>query len=98
MSGQTKKEKPEVYALRQDGGGWQFSRRDFLKAAGIGAAAVGIGLNSRFVRPASGPQRGDHTSAAFTGRQISALPGQRRADEVLEFSELRASRQCQKCL
>lgn len=53
MSGQTKKEKPEVYALRQDGGGWHFSRRDFLKAAGIGAAAVGIGLNSRFVRPAS---------------------------------------------
>ena len=38
--------KPEVYALRQDGGSWQFSRRDFLKAAGIGAAALGAGINS----------------------------------------------------
>ena len=46
------KERPEVYALRQDGEGWQISRRDFLKAAGIGAAAVGVGMNSRFVRPA----------------------------------------------
>ncbi len=38
-------EKPEVYAIRQGGGSWQISRRDFLKAAGIGAAASGIGLN-----------------------------------------------------
>ena len=47
------KEQPEVYALRQDGEGWQISRRDFLKTAGIGAAAISIGLNSRFVRPVS---------------------------------------------
>lgn len=46
------KERPEVYALRQDGGSWQISRRDFLKAAGIGAAAVGFGLNSRLLKPA----------------------------------------------
>lgn len=37
------KERPEVYALRQDRGDWQISRRDFLKAAGFGAAALGIG-------------------------------------------------------
>ena len=39
-------EKPEVYALHQDDGNWQISRRDFLKAAGVGAAALGIGLES----------------------------------------------------
>ena len=44
------KERPEVYAIRQDGENWQLSRRDFLKAAGIGAAAVSFG--GRFVRPA----------------------------------------------
>lgn len=38
-------ERPEVYALRQDGGNWQISRRDFLKAAGIGAAAISAGLS-----------------------------------------------------
>lgn len=54
MGEQTNKERPEVYALRQNEGGWQISRRDFLKAAGISAAAVGISLNSRFVRPAAG--------------------------------------------
>ena len=53
MSEKSKNERPEVYALRQDGGNWQISRRDFLKAAGIGAAAVGLGLPSRFVRPVS---------------------------------------------
>ena len=53
MSEQKYNEKPEVYALRQDSGSWQISRRDFLKAAGIGAAALGAGLNSRLVRPAS---------------------------------------------
>ena len=52
MSERTNREKPEVYALRQDGGTWQISRRDFLKTAGIGAAALGAGLNSRLVRPA----------------------------------------------
>ncbi len=46
MEKQNKNERPEVYALRQDGGNWQISRRDFLKAAGIGAAAVTAGLNS----------------------------------------------------
>ena len=39
-------ERPEVYAVRQEGGDWQISRRDFLKAAGIGAAAVSAGLSS----------------------------------------------------
>ena len=43
VSDPVKNEKPEVYALRQDGGTWEISRRDFLKAAGIGAAAMGIG-------------------------------------------------------
>ena len=52
MSDQKNHEKPEVYALHQNGGAWQISRRDFLKAAGAGAAALGAGLNSRFVRPA----------------------------------------------
>ena len=46
MEKQNKNERPEVYALRQDGGNWRISRRDFLKAAGIGAAAMGAGLNS----------------------------------------------------
>ena len=46
MSEKTGRDRPEVYALRQEGGDWQISRRDFLKAAGIGAAAVGAGLNS----------------------------------------------------
>ncbi len=45
------KEKPEVYALRQDGENWQLSRRNFLKAAGVGAAALGVGLNSRLAKP-----------------------------------------------
>ncbi len=52
MNRQENNEKPEVYAIRQDSGSWQISRRDFLKAAGISAAALGTGLNSRFVRPA----------------------------------------------
>lgn len=46
MNGQKNSEKPEVYALRQDGGNWQLSRRDFLKAAGIGASALSAGLSS----------------------------------------------------
>ena len=52
MSGNEHKEKPEVYAIRRDGGDWQISRRDFLKAAGLGAAVMGIGMSSRFVKPA----------------------------------------------
>ena len=46
MSDPVKNEKPEVYALRKDGGNWQISRRDFLKAAGIGAAVLSAGLSS----------------------------------------------------
>ena len=46
MSRQMNKEKPEVYALRQDGENWQITRRDFLKVAGVGAAALGdIGMH-----------------------------------------------------
>ena len=39
-------ERPEVYALRQEGGDWLISRRDFLKAAGLGAAALSAGMGS----------------------------------------------------
>ncbi len=46
MSERTNGERPEVYAIRQDRGDWRISRRDFLKAAGIGAAALGAGLES----------------------------------------------------
>ncbi|MBQ6502972.1 MAG: twin-arginine translocation signal domain-containing protein [Flexilinea sp.] len=53
MSGNDQKEKPEVYAIRRSGGDWQISRRDFLKAAGLGAAVMGIGMGSRFVKPAN---------------------------------------------
>ncbi|MBR6089705.1 MAG: twin-arginine translocation signal domain-containing protein, partial [Anaerolineaceae bacterium] len=53
MSDNHRKEKPEVYALQQNGSGWQISRRDFLKTAGIGTAVMGVGLGSRFVRPAA---------------------------------------------
>ena len=45
MDKQNGSEKPEVYALRQNGGEWQISRRDFLKAAGIGAAAISAGMS-----------------------------------------------------
>lgn len=43
MEKKNSSERPEVYALRQNGGGWQISRREFLKAAAFGAAAIGIG-------------------------------------------------------
>ena len=46
------KEKPEIYAIQLEGRDWRISRRDFLKAAGTGAAVLGVGLGSRFVRPA----------------------------------------------
>ena len=55
----TDNEKPEVYALRQESGSWQISRRDFLKAAGVGAAAVSAGLGSGFIRPAFGAAEKD---------------------------------------
>ena len=42
MDKQSNNEKPEVYALRQDDGNWQISRRDFA------------GMGSGFVRPALG--------------------------------------------
>lgn len=45
MEKQNSGEKPEIYAIRKEGGNWQISRRDFLKAAGIGAAAVSAGLS-----------------------------------------------------
>ena len=44
MEKKNNREQPEIYALRQDGRNWQISRRDFLKAAGAGAAAFGAGL------------------------------------------------------
>ncbi len=53
MPKQTRSEKPEVYALRQDGSSWQISRRDFLKAAAAGTAAISAGLHSRLIRPAN---------------------------------------------
>ncbi len=46
MSELKNSEKPEVYALRQENGSWRISRRDFLKAAGLGTAALGAGLCS----------------------------------------------------
>ena len=52
MNEKKNSEKPEVYALRKDGNNWQISRRNFLKAAGIGAAAIKAGLSSRPVSPA----------------------------------------------
>ena len=42
MNNLNDKEKPEVYALRQNDGVWQISRREFLKAAGLGTAALGL--------------------------------------------------------
>lgn len=44
MKEQKNSERPEVFALRKDGADWQFSRRDFLKAVGIGAAVMGTGI------------------------------------------------------
>ena len=46
MSGEIGRDRPEVYALRQNGENWIISRREFLKAAGAGAAVLGAGLNS----------------------------------------------------
>ena len=46
MEKKNSSERPEVYALLKDGGDWQISRRDFLKAAGIGAAAISAGMGS----------------------------------------------------
>ena len=40
------KEKPEIYAVSKTQNGFQFDRRDFLKAVGAGAAAVSVGLHS----------------------------------------------------
>ncbi|MBQ6508871.1 MAG: twin-arginine translocation signal domain-containing protein [Flexilinea sp.] len=59
MEKHTNDEKPEVYALRQEDGNWQISRRDFLKAAGVGAAAVGAGLSSGFIQPVFGASEKD---------------------------------------
>ncbi len=46
MSGKVGGDRPEVYALRKNGKNWSISRREFLKAAGAGAAVLGVGLNS----------------------------------------------------
>ncbi len=46
-------ERPEIYSLQQNSGNWQISRRNFLKAAGIGAAALGLAMNSHLVKPVS---------------------------------------------
>ncbi len=45
------KDHPEVYAICRNGADWQISRRDFLKAAGMGAAAVSVGMSSGCSRP-----------------------------------------------
>ncbi len=71
------KEKPEVYALRQDGENWQITRRDFLKAAGVGAAALGVGLNNRLAKPAAAEESLDelckNAPAHEAGRYIQWL-------------------------
>ena len=59
MKEQMNNEKPEVYAIRQESGNWRISRRDFLKTAGAGAAAVSAGLGSGFVQPAFGASEKD---------------------------------------
>ena len=46
------KEHPEIYALSRESGEWQISRRDFLKAAGIGAAVLGTGFSKGLIRTA----------------------------------------------
>lgn len=40
------KEVPEIYSIRKGNDQWTVSRRSFLKAAGLGAAAVTAGLNA----------------------------------------------------
>ena len=47
MSEKNSQETPEVYAIRKDDSGWQISRRDFLKAAGLGAAALSTGCTRK---------------------------------------------------
>ncbi len=53
MSSENNNERPELYALNKDSGGWKVSRRDFLKAAGIGAAVVGTGFGRGMIRTAN---------------------------------------------
>lgn len=49
-------QKPEVYALHQEGKDWRITRRDFLKAAGIGAAVLGSGSGCLRTAAASGDE------------------------------------------
>ena len=51
---------PEIYSLKKGNKGWQFSRRDFLKAAGAASAlaAAGIGNRSRLI-PVSAAEMND---------------------------------------
>ena len=44
------REQPEIYALHREDSGWQISRRDFLKAAGVGAAVLGAGFGKGLIR------------------------------------------------
>ncbi len=53
MNGNSNNERPEIYALQKKTGGWQVSRRDFLKAAGIGAVVVSAGFQRGLLRTAS---------------------------------------------
>ena len=77
-------ERPEVYALRQDGGNWQISRRDFLKAAGIGAAAVSAGLSG------CSPKEEDLVQITATPASLSDLcltaPAHERVVETIALS------------
>lgn len=75
MNENERKEKPEVYALRQDGGSWKISRRDFLKAAGVGAAAVGAGLGSGSFRPVSADDKELETICASSPAHAEDILG-----------------------
>ena len=67
MDRENSSERPEVYALRKDGGNWQLSRRDFLKAAGVGAAVLGVGSGSGCSR-----EKPTETAPAVTGGTAAA--------------------------
>ncbi len=67
MSEKRLSDRPEVYALRKDSGNWQISRRNFLKAAGIGAATLGTGLNCRL----AGPVSAEESTAEFCRKALA---------------------------
>lgn len=66
----SKKEKPEVFALSKGEKDWSFSRRDFLKAASAGAAAVGLSLNG-----------GIRRKVAFAQEDLEGLCGGSKSHE-----------------